>query len=503
MILDAHGREMVPAIQAHGYDGARSTRLHPKTGVAYLALDEDHLVGSFDLGRLRGLCLHLRRNNAVVAGVVERFADHVVGPAGIVPQAKTEDDRFNDEAEEFWWEWAKTADCRQRVGMRDLQRFAVQARLLAGDMGFVLLANGQVQPIEAGRIDTPASLRAEEDIVHGVKLGGGGIPTHYYVLTRSKAGNLDKDNFRRIAAENFVFLHNPLRPDQVRGIPELAPVLNTITDFGRFQEEVLNKATLDAMHAWAIYTEDGAAKAAANAGFRPGFGGASAGGGEGGEKTQSFERFAGGQNYYLRPGEKIESLASNTPNGQFLGYTEMLLRIIGAAISLPYEFLLLDFKGGSFSASRAALMTTYRTFSMWQRWLIDGMLQRLWNWRIAKAIREGDIRPAPVDRRTGWSTWYKVAWATPRYDWLDPRAEANANAAKYALGAETLTSIVHATGRDIEDVMREKAGEIRRAMALAAEIAAETGQTNLTWRDIIGGGSFANTAGGETKAAEE
>lgn len=476
MILDAHGRPMQPRYRAAGYDGAVDSRTRKKHAFSRsLPYDEDHLTGAYTLDFLRRECLDLRRNNAIVAGVVERFADHAIGPQGITPQCKTSSPDWNEQAEQYWDEWSKIADYRQRVNLREMQRLAVQARLLLGDCGFVLLANGQIQPIEAMRIADPAANKPD-NVLHGVRLSNGGIPLAYYVHARDRSGVITGKDFEVVGKEDFVFVHRPLRMDQVRGIPELAPVLNAVTDFGRLQEETLNKAQLDAMHAWAIYSDDGASKLG-NLGAR-GYGEADSGG-----NTQKYEHFDGGQNYYMKNGERIESLASNTPNPQYVQFCEMILRIIASALSLPYEFLVLDFKQGSFSASRAALMTTYRTFSMWQGWIIDGMMRRLWNWRIAKAIKSGDLPPAPIDSR-GYSEWYKVRWSTPSYDWIDPRAEAIGQRMNYQLGVETITSICYAKGRDSEDVLREKAEDIATADRVAKEINSKQG-TSLTWRDLI------------------
>jgi len=443
MILDQYGR---PAIRAGGYEGAVDSRNRKKNALwRSLPFDEDRVVGQHDLDVLRRECLDMRRNNAIVAGVVERFADHVVGPQGIMPQAKTEDPAWNEEAEAFWSEWSKIADFRRRVNLRELQRLAVQSRLLMGDCGFVMIDNGQLQPVEAMRIADPARDKPDS-VVNGVRLTPEGIPAAYYVHPRDKNGVVDAARFDVVRADNFIFCSRPMRIDQIRGIPELAPVLNAITDFGRLQENTLTKSVLDSMMAWAVKKHGGAGNLA-NLGPR----GYSDDGGSG----QKFERFEPNTVHYLEPDEDIQSLASNTPNPQYVAFCEMTLRIIASALCIPYEFLLLDFKGGSFSASRAALMTTYRTFSMWQNWLIESFLQRLWNWRIAKAIKRGELPPAPVDKR-GYSTWYKVRWTTPRYDWIDPQAEAIGNIYNVALGVDSVSDVVATKGKDVEDVLMQK-----------------------------------------------
>lgn len=484
-LVDYLGR---PIVAGGAYEGAIDSRMHPKEGFRRaLPYDEDHVVGGWDLEKLRRQCLHLRRNNAIIAGIVRRFADHVVGPAGITPQAKTSSDEWNDRAEDLWRQWSKICDSRQRLQMRGLQVMAVASRLLLGDMGLVMLASGQLQPIEAMRICDPPQRSRPKRCCNGVITSESGVPTAFCVHPRTvESGIVDSERWTFVRSEDMVFVVDPIRIDQMRGVPELAAVLNPVTDVGRLLEEVLNKAELDAMHAWAIYSEAGAARAQNAVAAR--VSAALGGGGDAAPAGPTFEHFAGGMNYYLKPGEKVESLASNTPNSQFDSFVERLLSMIAAALCVPYDFLLLDFKGGSFSASRAALMTTYRTFEMWQEWLVGNMLQRVWNWRIAKAIKEGDLPPAPVDKY-GRSEWWRVLWMTPRYDWIDPKAESASNKLDVEMGVESVGGIAHRKQSDIEDIMRAKRADYMAAakecMAANAELEALGMPDRLSLRDFI------------------
>ena len=445
-LLDQYGRPL-----AEQYAGAVTSRHRRSEGVRNpLPYDEDRVIGPFRLSSLREQCLALRRDNPIVAGTCKRFADHVVGPRGITPQAKTDDADWNQQAEDFWREWEKISDYRQRMNMRELQAFAVESRLILGDCGFIELANGQLQPVEAMRIADPDRKGREDNFVNGVKLSAGGIPLQFAVHARDKNGLVSSSAYELVNREDFIHVASPFRADQVRGIPDMASIVTSVEDVDEMQKLNILKAKKDAAMGHAIVTEQGAGKLA-NLGAR----GTTE---TDGTTTQVYETFRANMNHYLRTGEDIRSLESKTPNAQYVEFCEFSLRVIASALSIPYEFLLLDFKGGSFSASRAALMTTYRTFSMWQQWLIDRFLQRAWNWRIAKAIKAKDLPPAPVDTR-GTSQWWRVTWMTPRYDWIDPKAEGTANESRVRLGSTSVGRISHESGSDIEDVMRDKSGE--------------------------------------------
>ena len=491
ILLDQHGRPM----RAEQYLGASSGRHRRSEGVRNpRPYDEDRVIGAYRLGALREQCLALRRDNPIVAGTCKRFADHVVGPRGITPQAKTSDTAWNDAAEDFWREWEKVADYRLRLNMRELQAMCVEWRLTMGDGGHVLLANGQLQPVEGMRISNPDKVAPDENIIGGVKLSSGGIPLKFFIHPRNQQGLIVPGVYDAVNREDFVFVSSPFRADQVRSIPELAPILTSIEDFDEMQKLNIEKAKLDAMNAWAVKSDQGAGRIA-NLGPR-GYSDGDA------TKPQMYERFRSNSVHYLNRGEDILSLESKTPNAQYVAFCELSLRIIASALSIPYEFLVLDFKQGSFSASRAALMTTYRTFSMWQQWLIDRFLQRVWNWRIAKAIKAGDLPPAPVDAR-GYSQWHRVTWMTPRYDWIDPKAEVASNEAKVRQGVDSVTGLAHVSGKDVEDIMDDR----ERELMAAAERCKRTNEklSGMGIQDRVSLGSFIQTNVGTVAApaAEE
>jgi lambda family phage portal protein len=463
--------------RAGGYDGARETTMRPSAvyrGVS--PVDEDNQIGSWDRNRLRLECIDLRRNNAIVAGVCERFADNVVGP-GIIPQAKTTDPGWNVAAEEFWMQWSKVADYRKRVSLRELQRLVVQQRLLSGESFLLLTDGGQLQPIEAERICTPNEFKSDPQVVDGVRMTREGIISGYYVAGRGQGGRVDTTAARYIRREDIIHPTRPIRFDQVRGVPELSPVINALRDFGMLTESTLQRAKMDARRGWAVYSEDGAAKIA-NLGPRDATSNATRN-----QTGQVYEKVEDGTTYYLRPGDQIQSLASNTPNSQYVPYNELLLRLIGAALSIPYEFLVLDFKQGSFSASKAALAQTYKTFLNWHVWTVEGMMTRLWNWRIAKAIKDGQLSPAPTDAR-GVSQWYRVEWSQPDYTWLDPEGGIDTHTKAFNAGVSSVSAFARKQGRDGEDILREKATDIATAQRVAEETNKASG-TNLTWRDLI------------------
>ena len=450
------------------YDAGVSTR-HRRAKAGYVSFpkDEDKSITSGGREATRLEIRDLRRNNSIVAGIVERFADNVVG-SGITPQAKTSDPAWNETAEQWFHEWSKIADYRQRSNFWELNRMVVQARLMDGDCGFVLVKNGQLQPVEGERIRDPSPNK--DGVVDGVEVNANGIRTAYYIHNRDKNGQFTGKDFQRVASSDFKHCMASVRFDQVRGIPELAPVVNAIKDLAEYVEATLLKAKNEAKRFYVVENEAGAPT-----GLTRRF--------DTDTDAQSLEKVETGEIHYLRKGEKMLEIGNATPGTNFDPFTEKILRMVGAALGLPYEFVLLDFSEGSFSSSRAALLQAYKVFDSWQQWLINSFLQPVWNWRIAKAIKAGELPPAPVDKR-GVSEWYRVQWQTPEREWVDPQSDVQANTIEIASGVSSITQWARKKGRDAEDVLAEKGKDIANAVRIAAEINAEHG-TSITWRDLI------------------
>jgi hypothetical protein len=137
-------------VLANGYDAARDTRY--RTHMAFNRSPEgteDTVIGAHDRKRLQMECRFMYRNNPIARGVVERLSEYAIFN-GICPQPRTTDENWNKQAE-MWWKqiFVPTCDVRQYQGvdLATFQKQIITERMRAGEMGFVLLSNGQIQPI--------------------------------------------------------------------------------------------------------------------------------------------------------------------------------------------------------------------------------------------------------------------------------------------------------------------------------------------------------------------
>ena len=463
-----------------GYEGTYMGRERPYYARwRAMQADEDAHVPMFDRVTLTLTLQDMRRNNEIFFGITERLPNYVVH-TGIYPMARTSSKPWNKDAEGWYRNWMKVCDYRQRPGsdMVNLQKIAIRNRIISGETGFIFIDNGQLQPVEMDRVSTPKDFVKDAKVRDGIKYDGDGRMLGYFVCDRAKGGFLDTEKFEFVPRENFLHIANPWRFDQARGIPEAASLIGKLSDLREADKYTLLKLKNDAKQ-FLKRTR-------------------TAGGGFANEtprasrvladpqsnKQQEVESHEWGQVWNLKSGDDLQSFESRTPGQYHIPYMEFQCKQIGAALSLPWEFVLMVFTGGSFSAQRTALMHALHTFMDWHAWLSRTMNARIWNWRIAKAMKDGELELAPRDA-CGVSEWHKCEWSLPSMGWVDPEAAQNANALAWNLGNKSLKRTCADQGGDRDEMLDEKASDIEAALSRAKELNAAYPEAKLSWRDII------------------
>lgn len=489
-------RQISRGIRAGGYAGAVPSR--HRTDMAYrraIPGDESSVLGAYDRQRLALESRDLFRNSSIVQGAIQCIQQNVVGPLGlgIAPQAKTADKSWNELAEARWGEWSKVADCRGRVSLREMLKLTISEVVLSGDIGFVLLDGGQIQPIESDRIVTPDPAPKGKRIVEGVELDGMDRFIAFHLAPRDKYGRPDAKRTVRVDAKDFVFVSRPERPDQVRGVPLLHACVNSLRDLDETTVAMLLKVKSEAKKFYALKTQSADA---ANLGARD----ATSDNADG--TDQRFSRESLGEVFHLLTDEQLELISGQSPGATYDGFITSILRMIGVALGLPLELLMLDFSGGSYVKARAALIQSHRGFDSWAGLIVEQLLTRLWNWRTAKWIKDETLPPAPVDDM-GVSQWWRVGWVLPERPILDEQKTAAANAQELTIGSTSLTRIARKRGvGEATDILSEKAQEIRWAIAEATAINKEAGAVVVSWRDLIGTPIGAASAPAPSAAAD-
>ncbi|MGG1638219.1 phage portal protein [Paenibacillus sp. NRS-1760] len=378
--------------------------------------------------------------------------------------------------------WAESVECdaARQNNMYQLQQLALLSQLMSGDC-FVLLPvtirkqsiyDLRVRIIEADRCRSPWNFTDRFTTEHKDKNISGGVETNdageviaYWFSKNHPYSIVDygKDDWTRVAAygeetgrRNVLHLMESERPEQRRGVPILAPVIDSIKQLGRYTEAELMAAVVTGMFTVFIKSNTNG-----NQPLDLGFG-------DGDQVDQGDENsyeLGYGSVVGLAPDEDVVLANPSRPNTAFDAFVIAICRQIGAALEIPYELLVKNFTA-SYSASRAALLEAWKMFRMRRSWLATGFCQPIYEEWFAEAVAKGRI-PAPgfFDDPLIRRAYTKAEWHGPSQGQLDPLKEVKAAQVRVEEGFSTRErETAEMTGADFEtnNTQRVREEKLRR-----------------------------------------
>lgn len=437
-------------IFGRGYDSGESSHVRSDLGWGRSTpCDEDTMVGPDKTRELSSLkAIDLMRNGSDY-GVCDRIAMFAVGSTGLRPQALTSDDKWNETAEDWWnYVYSPSCDSRGRLSMWRMQWQAVSLRPTMGGVYWQLLSNGKYRPIETERIRNPKGEKDRANCFEGVQTDPNtGAIVGYWVHSRDKNGGFSgehKETF--VKAENMIaVIAPPWRPDQVREIADFARIIPRVTDLAE-----ANKYTLNTMKA----------QSKLFAWLKTGSGNLPLGGSRNANPINTVNQRKAFQLdalevMSLNNGEDITLGSSPTPSATHIPYMQMQAGLAAAGINYPYEFFTYDFSKCDFSRMIAVVGLINRSSEIWRKWLAES-LHKLYVWRVAMAIRDGEIPPAPVNAR-GVSEWSLVDWQSPEDIVVDRQKDIQSDTLEFQMRQNSMSSIARRRGKDYADVLRQQA----------------------------------------------
>ena len=245
--------------------------------------------------------------------------------------------------------------------------------------------------VEADRISTPGSFNADysgidkkdkqNTIMNGVEITKEGKVAAYYISScfpgeyesRQKWVRVEKRG-KNTGNPNILHIFNSERADQYRGVPFLAPIIETIKQMSRYTEAEIMAAIVNSFFAVFITTKE-------NAEIEEfaGVDGEAVDGLEGDQELPERQEIevGSGSVHYLAEGEGVTAVAANHPSTSFDGFINALMKQIGAALEIAPEVLLKSFNK-SFSASKAAMNESVPGLLMIfaRRYIIYGLLRQ-------------------------------------------------------------------------------------------------------------------------------
>lgn len=490
-----------------GYTGGRRDRRETENWRAGAGSADADLLP--DLPILRERSRDLARNAPLAGGAISTVVTNVVG-TGLEPQSQIDRDvlKLDDDdanawqraAEREWWLWAGSQECdiTRTQDFAGIQEVAFRSVLESGDL-FVpkrfLERPGspyglKLQLIEGDRVTNP-NWQGDQTVIPEGKPGAGnlvsggievdrdGAPVAYHVLkghpgdTAIGAKSMQWDRIPVFGAEtgerNVYHLYRKLRPGQTRGVPYLAPVIESFKQLSRYSEAEIMAAVVGAMFTVFVTTEAGEGLSTTSSDL---------------PARASLPLSAGapkqdlgnGAILDLVPGEKIEVANPGRPNAQFDPFVLAMCRQVGVALEIPYEILIKHFTA-SYSAARAAMLEAWKFFRARRVWLTSVFCQPVYEAVISEAVARGRLAaPGFFEEPIIRQAWLGTKWTGPPAGQIDPQAEIDAAEKRMALAVSTgAQETAELTGGDIEANIKQlgKERKLRQEAGLDIELVSD------------------------------
>jgi lambda family phage portal protein len=423
----------------------------------------------------------------LATGAIKTIRTNVVG-SGLALNAQidfnflglTEEEarEWENNVEREWRLWAESVECdaERRQTFYQLQSLVLLSALLSGDvfvtMPFIKRAGSpydlRIGLIEADRVCNPLDNASilERNVLGGVEVGEYGEPLAYYVAKFNpnsfiRLGVNERNEWKRVYAfgqktgrKNILHIMADIeRPAQRRGVPLLAPVIESLKQLTRYTEAELMAAVISSM--FTVFIKSNSPQSPLGAMFDPA---------QQIDKDSNSYELGNGAIVALEDGEEVQIANPSRPSQAFDSFIISLCRQIGTATEIPYELLLKNFTS-SYSASRAALLEAWKMFRMRREWLVGNFCQPIYEEWLTEAVLKGRIKAKGfLDDPAIRAAWCGAEWFGDCQGQLDPLKEATAAAIRVAEGFSTrereaaeLTGMkyeaIHAT-RKREEAMR-------------------------------------------------
>lgn len=472
--LERHKNRAAMALTSGiGYTGAgwndRMAHYNPNVGDA----DADTLL---DLRMLRARSRELVRNNPIAGGAIETQVTNVIG-SGLKLQSRIDYEKLGvseDEAEKWQtsterlfrlWASSEMCDASGTQTFYEIQDLALRSALESGD-NLTVLANRKrdnwpfklaLQLVEADRICNKDFEQDTDKCTGGIERDDNFFPVAAWVCNRHPGRYISPTSFKwqrvefrgqKSGRRNAIHLFRKIRPGQTRGVPSLAPIIETLKQLGRYSEAELDAAVTNASLALFVKMDPEAFEDVFTADAKK-------------QIINSAMEWDGAlrpnKAVNLLPGEEIESANTNRPNPNFDPFVSAFMRQVGMGLNIPVEVLTKHFQS-SYSAARAALLDAWRTFKIRREWMASRWCQPIYEEWLADAVANGLIQAPgffadPIVR----AAWCGSTWSGDGPGAIDPEKEANAAAKRIETGITTLPEeIIAYDGGDWESKHREQ-----------------------------------------------
>lgn len=453
-----------------------------------------------NLSTLRDRSADLAINTPVGTAAINTSTTHTVGAGlNVFPRPKFQILGISAEEARAWARkvraefdlWAESKDCDiyRKNNLYDMQSIAYQGYLTDGDSFAVFRRKPttpdmpytlRLQLIEGNRVSNPLtnSTYATGDptgvealnqdngnrILNGVEIDTDGAIVAYWVSNQVPGEPITSSltTWARIEAygkrtsiPNVLQISNDTRPEQYRGVPYLAPVIETLKQVYRYTNAELTSAIIKSYFAL-FFTE-----AVTNSGSLNDML-ADNGVDDPTEPVVDVSEYNLGPGTLnaLPKGVDVKSVDASNAQSTFEVFSTQLIKQVGAALNQPYEVLMKNFNS-SYSASRAAMLQAWEEYKLRRKWFARDFCQPIYEVWLMEAVANGRIEaPGFFDDPLIRKAWCNADWFGPTMSILDPVKDMNGSTLRVENGVSTRErEAAEMTGTDLEENIAQLAFE--------------------------------------------
>lgn len=411
---------------------------------------------------------YLERNSDIAGAAIGGIVRNVVG-TGIKPQARTGNEKLNNQLELLWKEWVKHTSCdiTMQQTFYELQAMLLKRKIVDGEILIRLVIDKKakipfkLQVIKSDLLDTYMmnAPKTNNIIRSGIELDDYLRPLAYWIQKKSPDGYVTYES-ERIPANQIIHLWLKNNPDQIRGVSDLAPVIKRLKDMQDFLDAETVAAKIAACFSVFI-TKNGP-------GQLPGVQ-------QNNKKDKEGKLLSSirpGMVSHLRPGEDIKTANPSRSITTAKDFINVQQRLAGAGMGLSYELMSRDFNGATFSSARQGHLEDRRTFEPMQQYLISHFCQPIWEQFVDMCVLGGlvSIRDYAQNREV----YTYAEWVTPGWSWIDPEKEVKADLLALKNSGKTLAQWCAERGYDWKEQLSQMAKEKEYAESIGLTLSIHT-----------------------------
>ncbi len=509
-----------PTIRNSGYSGGGAS-LTKKTLKTYRPT---HYSAKEDIDRnlatLRNRAADLVMNSPLGTAAVNVETTNVVGAGlkvfprinssvlGVSPEYARSWSRKTKQEFELWASNAFACDYLRRNNFAELQHIAFASYLVDGD-SFCLFKRRvpttdcpyslRLQLIDGQRVSNPIQsgvalsysnvemkkLGSNNRIVNGIEVDGDGVQVAIWISNRiwNEPTTLTPDlTWQRVRwfgrdthCRNVLHICHDTRPDMFRGVPLLAPVIETLKQISRYGDAELSSAIVKSFFSVFFVQPSG------NYDLNEMLGTPDAEAIDKGQPCVDVGEYRLGVATMaaLPQGVDVKAIDSTNAQSTFDAFMSSFIKQVGAAIGIPYEVLMKNFTA-SYSASRAALLQAADEFRQRKAWFVQDFLQPVYRQFLMEAVALGRIDAPGFDDPLRREAWSAADWRNETSHYLDPTKETEAAILRLNAGLSThAQEIAEMNGQDFDDVLETLAQEraLKQKLLPSTPTNAEQGET--------------------------